>query len=73
MNKQQIKKYFYAKGVLAGVILQNIFMFFFMIIISSEDGFEFFGLMPIWFIIVSVSIASVVYFYLANKEVSQNE
>ena len=73
MNKQQIKKYFYAKGVLVGVMLQNIFMFFFMIIISSKDGFEFLGLKPIWFILIVFSLASVVYFYSANKEVLQNE
>jgi ABC-type polysaccharide/polyol phosphate export permease len=73
MNKQQIKKYFYAKGVLAGVMLQNILMFFFLIIISSKDGFEVLGLMPIWFIVVIISLASIVYFYLADKEVSRNE
>ena len=73
MNKQQIKKYFYAKGVLVGVMLQNILMFFFLAIISSKDGFEFLGLMPIWFIVITFSLASVVYFYLADKEVSQNE
>jgi ABC-type polysaccharide/polyol phosphate export permease len=73
MNKQQIKKYFYAKGVLVGVMIQNILLFFFLIIISSEDGFEFLGLMPIWFFVITISLASVLYFYLADKEVSQNE
>ena len=73
MNKQQIKKYFYAKGILAGLMVQNFFMLFFMIIISSKDGFEFLGLVPIWFLTITFSIASVVYFYLADKEVSRNE
>jgi len=58
---------------LAGVMLQNIPLIFFLIIISSKDGFEFLGLVPIWFLTITFSIASVVYFYLADKEVSQNE
>jgi ABC-type polysaccharide/polyol phosphate export permease len=71
MNKQQIKKYFYAKGVLAGIILQNIILIFFLTMISSKDGFEFLGLVPIWFLVITFSLASVVYFYLADKEVSK--
>lgn len=74
MNKQQIKKYFYVKGVVAGIMFQNIFIFWFLIIISSKDGFEFFGLTPIWIIVITFSLASVVvYFLLVNEEVSQNE
>jgi len=72
MNKQQIRDYFYARGILIGVMLQNIFLFFFLIIISSKDGFEFLGLMPIWFGVIVFSLSSIIYFYSINKEVSQD-
>ena len=73
MKNSQIKKYFYSKGILVGILSQNIFLLFFLIIISTKDGFDFLGLYPIWFIFVTFSICGILYFYLAQKEVSQNE
>ncbi len=68
MKKSQIKEYFYAKGVLVGIATQNFFLIMFLIIASSKDGFEFFGLTLLWFIVVTFSGAGIFYFWSKSKE-----
>jgi hypothetical protein len=68
MKSEKIKKYFYAKGVFVGIMSQNIFLLIILIIISTKDGFEFFGLFPIWSIIIMFSLASTFYFYSKSKK-----
>jgi len=57
------ERYCYGKGILVATILQNSLLLFFLIIISTKEGYEFFGLFPIWAILTAMSIAAVIYYY----------
>jgi len=73
MNKKQKEEYYYAKGIFVGIIFQNILLVFFLIMISSKDVFEFFGLIIIWYIVITFSLASIIYFskHLIHKRGKQ--
>jgi len=67
-NKDKVNKYYYAKGIFVGILFENILLLFFLIMMSTKDGFAFFGLFPIWFFMIVFSIASIVYFKTTARE-----
>jgi len=59
VNKEE---YAYAKGILVGIGLENFFMLCFLVVLSTPDGFSFFGLKPIWLIWLLFTMVGIIYF-----------
>ena len=60
MKKKDEKIYSY--GVLIGILFNNFILTIFTTIISTKDGFDYFGLYPIWAVIIIFSISAILFY-----------